>query len=60
MTSIPVLAVTLGDVAGIGPEITARTLLRHPELRAVCVPVVIGDEAAWTQDTAFIRAPHRL
>ena len=46
MTSIPVLAVTLGDVAGIGPEITARTLLRHPELRAVCVPVVIGDEAA--------------
>ncbi|MEV7692865.1 4-hydroxythreonine-4-phosphate dehydrogenase PdxA [Microbacterium sp. NPDC089189] len=39
----PVLALTLGDVAGIGPEITAKTLLRHPELRDVCVPVVIGD-----------------
>src|SRR5829696_4049464 len=39
----PVLALTLGDVAGIGPEITAKTLLQHPELRDVCVPVVIGD-----------------
>ena len=44
--SKPVLAVTLGDVAGIGPEITARTLLGHPHLRERCVPVVIGDEAA--------------
>ena len=41
--SLPVLALTLGDVAGIGPEITAKTLLLHPELREVCVPVVIGD-----------------
>ena len=42
----PVLAVTLGDVAGIGPEIVARTLLAHPELREKCVPVVIGDADA--------------
>lgn len=41
--ALPVLAITLGDVAGIGPEITAKTLLSHPELREVCVPVVIGD-----------------
>jgi len=42
----PVLGITLGDVAGIGPEITAKTLLRHPDLRAECVPVVIGDADA--------------
>ncbi|HUP40006.1 MAG TPA: 4-hydroxythreonine-4-phosphate dehydrogenase PdxA [Vicinamibacterales bacterium] len=42
----PILALTLGDVAGIGPEITAKTLLRHPDLRSECVPVVIGDVAA--------------
>jgi 4-hydroxythreonine-4-phosphate dehydrogenase len=42
----PVLAVTLGDVAGIGPEITAKTLLRHRDLRERCVPVVIGDADA--------------
>jgi 4-phospho-D-threonate 3-dehydrogenase / 4-phospho-D-erythronate 3-dehydrogenase len=44
--SRPVLAVTLGDVAGIGPEITAKTLLKHPELREKCVPVVVGDADA--------------
>ncbi len=42
----PTLAVTLGDVAGIGPEITAKTLLQHPELRDICVPVVVGDADA--------------
>ncbi len=42
----PVLALTLGDVAGIGPEITAKTLLQHPDLREKCVPVVVGDADA--------------
>ena len=45
-TNRPVLAVTLGDVAGIGPEITAKTLLQHPDLREKCVPVVVGDADA--------------
>ncbi len=43
---LPVLALTLGDVAGVGPEITAKTLLQHPDLRELCVPVVIGDADA--------------
>ena len=50
----PVLAVTLGDVAGIGPEITAKTLLRHADLRSECVPVVIGDAAAMRRGVATI------
>jgi 4-hydroxythreonine-4-phosphate dehydrogenase len=41
-----VLAITMGDAAGIGPEITAKTLLRHPDLRELCVPVVVGDAAS--------------
>ncbi|MEU6643189.1 4-hydroxythreonine-4-phosphate dehydrogenase PdxA [Saccharomonospora sp. NPDC046836] len=45
-SQVPTLALTLGDVAGIGPEITARTLLEHDELRAACRPVVIGDADA--------------
>ena len=45
-SSRPVLALTLGAVAGIGPEITAKTLLQHPELRETCVPVVVGDADA--------------
>ena len=39
----PVLAVTVGDVAGIGPEITAKALLHHDDLRQRCAPVVLGD-----------------
>jgi len=44
--TLPRLALTLGDVAGIGPEITAKTLLGHDDLRQRAVPVVVGDEAA--------------
>lgn len=44
--TLPVLALTLGDVAGIGPEITARTMLNHPGLRERAVLVVIGDADA--------------
>lgn len=37
----PLLAITLGDVNGIGPEILARALAR-PEVTAHCRPVVYG------------------
>jgi 4-hydroxythreonine-4-phosphate dehydrogenase len=40
MTSLPRLLITLGDVAGIGPEIVARA---WPQLPALCRPVVVGD-----------------
>jgi 4-hydroxythreonine-4-phosphate dehydrogenase len=46
MDRLPRLALTQGDVAGIGPEIIARTLLEHPDLRTRCVPVVVGDADA--------------
>jgi 4-hydroxythreonine-4-phosphate dehydrogenase len=36
----PRLLITMGDVAGIGPEIIARA---WPELNEVCRPVVVGD-----------------
>jgi len=40
--SLPTVAVTMGDPAGIGPEIVARALT-EPAVRQVCRPVVIGD-----------------
>ncbi len=39
---LPVVGITLGDVAGIGPEVVAKAL-RRDEVRAVCQPLVIGD-----------------
>ena len=37
----PVLAITMGDVAGIGPEILARALCEE-EVWQICRPLVIG------------------
>jgi 4-phospho-D-threonate 3-dehydrogenase / 4-phospho-D-erythronate 3-dehydrogenase len=49
----PILGITLGDVAGVGPEITAKALLRHPRLREACVPVVVGDADAMRRGVAL-------
>jgi 4-phospho-D-threonate 3-dehydrogenase / 4-phospho-D-erythronate 3-dehydrogenase len=38
----PVIAITMGDAAGIGPEIIVKALLSR-EIRTLCRPVVIGD-----------------
>ncbi|HIV14387.1 MAG TPA: 4-hydroxythreonine-4-phosphate dehydrogenase PdxA [Candidatus Avisuccinivibrio pullicola] len=38
----PVLGITMGDAAGIGSEITVKSLVK-PELYDKCVPVVFGD-----------------
>jgi 4-hydroxythreonine-4-phosphate dehydrogenase len=38
----PIIAITMGDAAGIGPEIIVKALAR-PEPYAVCRPFVIGD-----------------
>jgi len=41
---LPRVGITMGDPAGIGPEIAVSAAV-HPEVRAVCRPVLIGDEA---------------
>lgn len=46
---LPILAVTLGDVAGIGPEVTAKMLLKHANLRQKARLVVVGDVASLKQ-----------
>ena len=42
MSAKPVLGLTMGDPAGIGPEICLRAL-REPSVLAECVPVLFGD-----------------
>lgn len=54
MTTLPKLALTIGDVAGIGPEITAKSLLGHDDLRSRCVPIVIGDEGSMRRGVANV------
>ncbi len=40
--SLPQIAVTMGDPAGVGPELCLR-LLNEPSLRGQCAPVIFGD-----------------
>ncbi|MDR1387726.1 MAG: 4-hydroxythreonine-4-phosphate dehydrogenase PdxA [Propionibacteriaceae bacterium] len=42
--SLPLIATTMGDAAGVGPEVTAAAVLA-PEVLARCRPVVVGDAA---------------
>ncbi|MDD5435640.1 MAG: 4-hydroxythreonine-4-phosphate dehydrogenase PdxA, partial [Nitrospira sp.] len=44
MTKSPVIGITMGDPAGIGPEIIVKTLLES-DVHKICRPVVIGDAA---------------
>ena len=39
---LPVIAVTMGDPSGVGPEIIVKALMR-PEVATLCRSVVIGD-----------------
>jgi 4-phospho-D-threonate 3-dehydrogenase / 4-phospho-D-erythronate 3-dehydrogenase len=49
---LPVIAITMGDPAGIGPEIIMKALA-SPDARATCRPLVVGD-AGRLRDAARI------
>lgn len=55
MSELPRLLITLGDVAGVGPEVVARA---WPRLVEMCRPTVVGDPAwlAWAFDLAKVPA----
>ncbi|MBI4282368.1 MAG: 4-hydroxythreonine-4-phosphate dehydrogenase PdxA [Chloroflexi bacterium] len=42
MNNRPIIALTLGDPCGIGPEVMAKALA-HPDVLASCHPLVIGN-----------------
>ncbi len=42
MNSRPIIAITMGDAAGVGPEIVVKALALE-EMYALCRPLVVGD-----------------
>ena len=46
--SKPVLAITMGDPASIGPEIAVKALLRK-EIHEICKPLLVGDAVVFQQ-----------
>jgi 4-hydroxythreonine-4-phosphate dehydrogenase len=56
---IPILAITMGDPAGIGPEIVVRAL-SHPETYEKCRPVVTGDARVIEKAVALLGLPLKV
>ncbi len=52
MADKPRIAITMGDAAGIGPEITVKCLAQ-PEVYQWCDPVVLGDARVMNQAVAL-------
>ena len=55
----PVLGITMGDPAGIGPEVIVKALAR-PGVRRLCRPLVIGSAEVLTKTIRRLRAPLKL
>ena len=56
MTQKPLLAITMGDPAGIGPEVTAKALM-DPRVYRRCRPLVVGSAGAMDDALRIINAP---
>ena len=53
------IAITMGDPAGVGPEIIVKAL-SHVEVYKKCLPIVIGDYAALADAIRFCNLPMEL
>ena len=52
MAQLPVIAVTIGDPCGIGPEVVAKALAQR-EVRDLCLPLVVGNIAVMSEAVAL-------
>ncbi|MFO7707165.1 MAG: 4-hydroxythreonine-4-phosphate dehydrogenase PdxA, partial [Desulfobacterales bacterium] len=51
-TKLPIIGISMGDPAGIGPEICAKTLALE-EIHRICRPIVVGDAAVMADAVRF-------
>ena len=52
----PTIAITMGDPAGIGPEVIMKALAQ-PDVQAMCHPLVIGDAERLRQAGRIVGVP---
>ena len=55
-TTLPIIGISMGDPAGIGPELCLR-ILADPDVLALCHPVVYGSAAVLVRAAAQLRWP---
>ena len=57
--TLPIIAITMGDAAGVGPEVIMKSL-GHPEVYEQCRPVVIGDASRLEKASSILDSPLRI
>jgi len=56
---LPIVAITMGDPAGIGPEIAVKALLGK-EIHNICRPLIVGDVAVLQQIISLLKLPAKV
>jgi 4-phospho-D-threonate 3-dehydrogenase / 4-phospho-D-erythronate 3-dehydrogenase len=56
MDKAPIIAITIGDPAGIGPEVTAKALMQDRVWQS-CRPLVVGDVGVMQRAAELVGAP---
>jgi 4-hydroxythreonine-4-phosphate dehydrogenase len=59
MNPLPIIAISMGDPASIGPEIAIKALLQE-KIHAICKPVLVGDAAVFQQINERLQLGARL
>ena len=59
MAQPPIIAITMGDPCGIGPEVVAKAVVQR-EVRDLCLPLVIGNISSITDALSLIQATLRV
>ena len=52
----PIVGITMGDGAGIGPEIIVKALILK-RIYGLCRPLIIGDGGIMKRAAAIVKAP---
>src|SRR5437762_2266265 len=59
MSQKPIVAITMGDPVGIGPEIVLKAL-SDPRIRRSCYPLILGDQGVLQRARAKKRSPEMI
>jgi len=59
MSDSPLIALTMGDPCGVGPEIIVKAL-HSPEICRTCLPFVVGDRPALERALAVCGSPLKI
>ncbi|MFC1864639.1 4-hydroxythreonine-4-phosphate dehydrogenase PdxA [Chloroflexota bacterium] len=55
----PIIAITMGDAAGIGPEVIVKALFQE-QIYSICRPLVVGDGITMQKTINLVNSPLKL